>query len=101
MSTNRQLSPLPRVPKVPSPHAYDRTDEENLAISKAEVHAHFHPEKPEPTPPYTEKQKEWAVGFLNTPSQYELHHKPDDYACTLMKQVAQLMFSKDQSKQIR
>ena len=86
-SMSRRLSPLPRVPKAPPIRAYDRTDEECREISLAEVDAHFHPKKPEPAPPFTEKQKEWVVGFLNTPSQYQLHHKPYDYARALTKQA--------------
>jgi hypothetical protein len=95
MSTNRrspkrQLSPLPRVPHKNLPiRAYDRTDEENAAIAKAEKDAHFQKKKPEPDPPVTKKQKAYAHDFLNTPSQYVLHHKPDDYLRTLQKQVKQ------------
>jgi hypothetical protein len=42
--------------------------------------------EPEPCPKYTEKQKEYAKYLLNLPSQYDLHHKPDDYLRTLQKE---------------
>ena len=94
MSTNRrsspkrQMSPLPRVPHKNLPiRTYDRTDEEIAAIAKAEKDAHFAKKKPKPAPVYTEKQKAYARDFLNTKSQYELHHKPDDYLRTLQKEV--------------
>ena len=78
---NEKLSPLPKVPHKNLPiRPYDRTDEEIAAIAKAEKDAHFAKKKTEPAPVYTEKQKAWALDFLNTKSQYELHHKPDDYA---------------------
>ena len=49
--------------------------------------AHFEKKEPEPRPVYTEKQKEYAHGFLTAKSQYELHHMPDNYVCTLQKQI--------------
>jgi hypothetical protein len=42
--------------------------------------------EPEPHPEYTEKQKEYAKYLLTLPSQYDLHHKPDDYLHTLQKE---------------
>ena len=51
--------------------------------------AHFHKEKPQPPPPYTEKQKEWAADFLTTDCQYDLHQKKDDYTRTLAKKLRQ------------
>jgi hypothetical protein len=42
--------------------------------------------EPEPRLEYTEKQKEYAKYLLTLPSQYDLHHKPDDYLCTLQKE---------------
>jgi hypothetical protein len=42
--------------------------------------------KPEPRPEYTEKQKDYAKYLLTLPSQYDLHHKPDDYLRTLQKE---------------
>jgi hypothetical protein len=42
--------------------------------------------KPEPRPEYTEKQKDYAKYLLTVPSQYDLHHKPDDYLRTLQKE---------------
>ena len=61
-------------------------------LAKAECEDFFAKMKlqrePEPAPVYTEKETSWAVGFLNTPSQYELHHKPDDYLRTLEKEWA-------------
>jgi hypothetical protein len=40
----------------------------------------------EPRPEYTEKQKEYVKYLLTLPSQYDLHHKPDDYISTLQKE---------------
>jgi hypothetical protein len=37
--------------------------------------------------PYTEKQKAYALDFLNTPSQYDLHEKKDDYTRTLARVI--------------
>jgi hypothetical protein len=42
--------------------------------------------KPEPRPEYTEKQIDYAKYLLTLPSQYDLHHKPDDYLRTLQKE---------------
>jgi hypothetical protein len=42
--------------------------------------------EPEPHPEYTEKQKDYAKYLLTLPSQYDLHHKPDDYLRTLQKE---------------
>jgi hypothetical protein len=42
--------------------------------------------EPEPRPKYTEKQKDYAKYLLTLPSQYDLHHKPDDYLRTLQKE---------------
>ena len=47
-SPPRKLPPLPRVPTVPPPRAYDRTVEENEAIVQGEVDAHFHKKKTRP-----------------------------------------------------
>jgi hypothetical protein len=94
MSSNRrspkrkQLSPLPKVPHQNLPVlAAHRTDEQRAAISKAEVATHFAKKVPEPKPVYTEKQTKYAIGFLNTPKQYDLHDKPDEYTRTLAKQM--------------
>ena len=73
---------------------YDRTDEETDMIVKAECVAQLQKKKPEPAPVYTEKQKAYALSFLNTKSQYDLHHKPDDYLRTLQKEVAKSKSSK-------
>ena len=54
-------------------------------IVKAECVAQLQKKKPEPAPVYTEKQKAYALSFLNTKSQYDLHHKLDDYLRTLKK----------------
>src|SRR4051812_2918195 len=82
------MSPLPIVPHKNLPtRPYDRTDAESAAIAKAEVAAHFEKKKPEPAPVYTEKQKAYALDFLNIKSQYQLHHKPDDYLHTVDKKV--------------
>jgi hypothetical protein len=40
----------------------------------------------EPCLEYTEKQKEYAKYLLNLSSQYDLHHKPNDYLHTLQKE---------------
>jgi hypothetical protein len=42
--------------------------------------------EPEPRPKYTKKQKECAKYLLTLPSQYDLHHKPDDYTRTMQKE---------------
>jgi hypothetical protein len=42
--------------------------------------------EPEPHPEYTEKQKAYAKYLLTLPSQYDLHHKPDDYTRILQKE---------------
>ena len=83
----RKRSPLPTVPKVPPPRPYDRTKEENEAIVKKHVHEQLHKEKPPAPAPYTEKQKGYALDFLNTPSQYDLHEKKDDYTRTLARVI--------------
>ena len=81
------MSPLPKVPHKNLPiRPYDRTEEENAAIAKAEKEAHF-AKKTEPAPPvYTEKQKGLARGFVTTPRQYDLHHKLDNYVRILQKE---------------
>jgi len=92
------MSPLPRVPHKNLPiRTYDRTNEENAAIAKAQCDAHFQKKKPEPAPVYTKMQKAYAKDFLNTQSQYELHHKPDDYLRTLRKEVEKSKSSKSAS----
>jgi hypothetical protein len=42
--------------------------------------------EPEPRPEYTEKQKAYTKYLLTLPSQYDFHHKPDDYLRTLQKE---------------
>jgi hypothetical protein len=42
--------------------------------------------EPEPRSEYTEKQKDYAKYLLTLPSQYDLHHKPNDYLRTLQKE---------------
>ena len=97
-SPKQKLLPLPKVPHKNLPiRPYDRTDEEIAAIAKAEKDAHFAKKKTEPTPVYTEKQIAWGVDFLSTKSQYELHHKPDDYARTLRKEAEKNKSSKSAS----
>ena len=94
-SPKRKLSPLPKVPHKNLPiRPYDRTKEENAAIAKAEKEAHF-AKKTEPAPPvYIEKKKGWARGFVTTPRQYDLHHKPDNYLCILQKESSKSKSSK-------
>jgi hypothetical protein len=65
---------------------YDRTPEENDRITKEHHDAQIKNKKPEPRPTYTEKQINYANYFLSLPSQYDLHHKPDDYLHTLQKE---------------
>ena len=69
-----------------------------MAIANAEKDAHFAKKKPEPAPVYTDKEKKWALEFLNTKSQYELHHKPDDYVRTLRKEVEKSQSSQSASE---
>ena len=98
ISPKRQMSPLPRVPHKNLPvRAYDRTYEETTAIVNAQIDEHFAKKKPNPAPVYTHKQKAGALDFLNTKSQYELHHKPDDYLRTLRKEVEKSKSSKSAS----
>jgi hypothetical protein len=81
------LSPLPKVPHPNLPiRPYDRTPEENTRITKEHYDAQMKKKEPEPRPEYTEKQKEYAKYLLTLPSQYDLHHKPDDYLHALQKE---------------
>ncbi|KAK1620243.1 hypothetical protein QYE76_025760 [Lolium multiflorum] len=68
----RKRSPLPKVPK---------------------------PKPPAPEP-YTEKQIAYATSFLNTPSQYDLHEKKDDYTRTLAKVIDTKKAEKAKEKDI-
>jgi hypothetical protein len=71
----RKLSPLPKVPHLNLPsRPYDHTPEENARIAKEHYDAQMKKKEPEPRPEYT------------LPSQYDLHHKPDDYLRTLQKE---------------
>ena len=86
-SPKRKLSPLPKVPHANLPiRPYDRTDEENARIAKEHYDAQMKKKEPEPRPEYTEKQIAYAKYFMTLPSQYDLHHKPDDYTRTLQKE---------------
>ena len=76
--------PLPKVPKVPPPRPYDRTDKENAAIAAAELKAHLAPKTTAPKEVYTDKQKNWALGLVTHPSQIEIN-RPDDYEHTIRK----------------
>jgi hypothetical protein len=42
--------------------------------------------EPEPRLEYTQKLKDYAKYLLTLPSQYDLHHKPDNYLRTLQKE---------------
>jgi hypothetical protein len=82
--TKRKLSPLPKVSHLNLLiRPYDRTPEENARIAKEHYDAQMKKKKPEPHPEYTEKQIDYAKYLLTLPSQYDLHHKPDDYLRTL------------------
>ena len=48
----------------------------------------------EPKPVYSDKQKQWAKSFLNTPSQ-AAKNLPDDYARELRKQALMMKKKKD------
>jgi hypothetical protein len=65
---------------------YDRTPEENARIAKEHYDAQMKKKEPDPRLEYTKKQKAYAKYLLTLPSQYDLHHKPDDYTCTLQKE---------------
>jgi hypothetical protein len=81
------LPPLPKVPHLNLPiRPYDRTLEENARIAKEHYDAQMKKKEPEPRPEYTETQKDYAKYLLTLPSQYDLHHKPDDYLRTLQKE---------------
>ena len=56
-------------------------------ITKAELAKHLAKKVPEPKPVYIDQQKEYAIGFLTTDRQYDLHDKPDEYTRTLAKQI--------------
>jgi hypothetical protein len=86
-SPKRKLSPLLKVPHANLPiRPYDRTPEENARIAKEHYDAQMKKKEPEPRPEYTEKQKAYAKYLLTLPSQYDLHHNPDDYTRTLQKE---------------
>ena len=59
--------------------------------------AHFQKKILEPDPPFIEKQKAWALDFLNSPLQYKLHHKLDDHVRTLAKQMKKIKSSRSAS----
>jgi hypothetical protein len=83
----QKLSPLPKVPHPNLPiRPYDRTPKENARIAKKHYDAQMKKKDPDPRPKYTEKQKDYAKYLLTLPSQYDLHHKPDDYLRTLQKE---------------
>ena len=78
---------VPEVSLKPLPvRTYDMTDEENAAIAKAKLEKWNAGLKKEPEPKlvYTDEEKEWAMGMLTEPSQYD-KRKPDDYKHTLQK----------------
>jgi hypothetical protein len=82
-----KLSPLPKVPHANLPiRPYDRIPEENAKIAKEHYDAQMKNKEPELRPEYTEKQKEYAKYLLTLPSQYDLHHEPDEYLRTLQKE---------------
>jgi hypothetical protein len=93
-------SPLPKVPKVPPPRPWDLTVEENAAAVAKHNYDHFHKPKPPAPEPYTEKQIAYATSFLNTPSQYDLHEKKDDYTRTLAKVIDKKKDEKAKEKAI-
>ena len=80
--------PLPKVPKLPPKRAYDMTPEENKEVVDKEVREFFLRAKkkaaPEPKQIFTEKEKQWAKGFLEHPSQVEIN-KPNDYLRALSR----------------
>jgi hypothetical protein len=79
--------PLPKVPHLNLPiRPYDHTPKENARIAKEHYDVQMKKKKPEPHLEYTEKQKDYAKYLLTLPSQYDLHHKPDDYLRTLQKE---------------
>ena len=84
----RKRSPLLKVRHANLPiRPYDRIPEENARIEKEQHEAQMKRKEPEPRPKYTEKNIAWAKDFITTPSQYDLHYKPDDYTRTLQKEV--------------
>jgi hypothetical protein len=86
-SPKRKLSPLPKVPHANLPiRPYDHTLEENARIAKEHYDAQMKKKEPEPRLEYTEKQIAYAKYLLTLPSQYNLHHKPDDYTRALRKE---------------
>jgi hypothetical protein len=73
--------------KVVSPPA-EKTPEEIEAEERDKVKRKLTALRPNPPPKqvFTERQKKWAISFLNQPSQYDLNN-PDDYTRYLDKQV--------------
>jgi hypothetical protein len=86
-SPKHKLSPLPKVPHANLPiRPYDRTSEENARIAKEHSNAQIKKKEPEPRPEYTDKQIAYAKYLLTLSSQYDLHHRPDDYTRALQKE---------------
>jgi 16S rRNA U516 pseudouridylate synthase RsuA-like enzyme len=82
----RKLPPLPKAPHKNLPiRPYDITNEETERVAKEHHEAQKRKKKPKPPSVYTDKQIKYANYFLTLPSQYDLHHKPDDYVCTMQK----------------
>jgi hypothetical protein len=73
------LKPLPVRP-------YDRTPEENEAWVKADTKSQLAPKQPPPKQIFSEKDKKWAKGFLEQPSQYDIN-KDDDYKRCLRRKA--------------
>jgi hypothetical protein len=75
-----------KVKVVPPP--VEKTPEEIEAEERAKVKRKLTALRPTPSPKqvFPERQKQWAISFLNQPSQYDLN-KLDDYTCYLDKQV--------------
>ena len=89
------MSPLLKVPhKNLSIRVYDRTEEENTAIAKAEKDVHFAKKSKTAPPVNTDKEKNWAREFVTTPRQYDLHHKPDNYVRIFQKESSKSKSSK-------
>ncbi len=74
------LKPLPVLP-------YHMTPEETEAWVKADTKRHLAPKQRPPKQTFTEKQKMWAKGLLEQPSQISMN-LPSDYEREILKQNA-------------
>ena len=68
-------------------------------IAAPELKAHFALKTAPPKEIYTEKQKQWAKGFVTHPSQIEIN-RPDDYVRTIRKGLPSTVSGKKEVAQL-